>query len=425
MKSLKDLKLCIIGMGYVGLPLAVEFGKIRSVWGFDTNHERIRRLIKGEDTTFEITGQELKLATKLKLTSNFEEIKDVNCFIITVPTPIDKNKKPDLTYILHASKMVGEVLTKGDLVIFESTVFPGATEEECVPVIEQASGLTFNKHFFVGYSPERINPGDKKHSLISVKKVTSGSTAATAKLVDELYQEIIKAGTHLAGSIKIAEAAKVIENVQRDLNIALVNELSIIFQKLGIESEEVFKAAESKWNFMPFRPGLVGGHCIGIDPYYLTFKAETIGYTPKVILAGREMNDGMGELVAQNLIKAMQNSKTILQDAKILIMGATFKENCPDIRNAKIKDTILELKAYKIVVEIFDPWVSNEEIMREYNCNPVTQPQKNHYDAIIIAVAHNEFKAMGVRNIRSFGKSKHFLYDLKYVFKSSETDMRL
>ena len=309
--------------------------------------------------------------------------------------------------------------------IFESTVFPGATEEECVPVIEKASGLTFNKHFFVGYSPERINPGDKKHSLVSVKKVTSGSTTATAKLVDELYQEIIKAGTHLAGSIKIAEAAKVIENVQRDLNIALVNELSIIFHKLGIESEEVFKAAESKWNFMPFRPGLVGGHCIGIDPYYLTFKAETLGYKPKVILAGRQMNDGMGELVAQNLIKAMQNAKTILEDAKILIMGATFKENCPDIRNAKIKDTILKLKAYKIVVEIFDPWVSNEEITREYNCNPVTQPQKITMTQSSLLVAHNEFKAMGVRNIRSFGKSKHLLYDLKYVFESSETDMRL
>ena len=421
----QDLRLAIIGLGYVGLPLAVEFAKNRPVIGFDINKKRIRELKMGRDSTLETTEGELREAKFLSYTTNPEELKSANCFILAVPTPIDKHRKPDLIPLLKASETVGKFLKKGDVVIYESTVYPGATEEECVPMLEKYSGLKFNQDFFCGYSPERINPGDKEHRLATVKKVTSGSTREVANLVDSLYKEIITAGTHKAESIKVAEAAKVIENTQRDLNIALINELAIIFNKMGIDTEAVLKAAGSKWNFLPFRPGLVGGHCIGVDPYYLTFKAEAIGYRPRIILAGRHLNDSMGVYVVSQLIDAMIKKTIPIDGANVLIMGLTFKENCPDVRNTLVIDMINELAQYGCNVEVFDPWVDVEEAQSECGVLPIEEPEKNKYDAIIMAVAHDEIKELGYEKIREYGKNPHLLYDLKYLFGAEHTDLRL
>lgn len=371
---MKDLKVAVVGLGYVGLPLAVEFGKKRTVVGFDINQGRIAELRQGIDSTLEVDAAELKEASELSFTSNLQDLQKCNVFIVTVPTPIDEHKQPDLTPLVKASESIGKVLKKGDIVIYESTVYPGATEEDCVPVLEKFSGLRFNEDFFAGYSPERINPGDKEHRVSSIKKVTSGSTPEIAELVDSLYREIITAGTHKASSIKVAEAAKVIENTQRDLNIALINELAIIFNRMGIDTEAVLKAAGTKWNFMPFRPGLVGGHCIGVDPYYLTHKAQSIGYHPEIILAGRRLNDGMGAYVVSQLVKAMLKRRIHVDGARVLLMGLTFKENCPDLRNTKVVDIVRELAEYNIQVDVFDPWVSAEDAMHEYGITPVGTP---------------------------------------------------
>tara|TARA_A200000113_G_scaffold159546_1_gene144283 strand:- start:7976 stop:9253 length:1278 start_codon:yes stop_codon:yes gene_type:complete len=425
MKPPKQLDICIIGMGYVGLPLAVEFGRIRPTLGFDIDERRIEELKKGVDSTFEVTQKELSSSKKLKFTSDINQINSANCFIISVPTPIDEKKLPDFSALSKASEMVGKILKTGDIVIYESTVYPGATEEKCVPILEQNSELRFNRDFFCGYSPERINPGDKKHRLVDIKKITSGSTPQTAQVVDDLYSEIITAGTHKTRTIKVAEAAKVIENVQRDLNIALVNELSIIFQKLGIDTEEVLKAAETKWNFIPFRPGLVGGHCIGVDPYYLTFKSQDVGYKPQVILSGRQLNDRMGKHVAATLLKEMTSKGIDVKGANVLILGVTFKENCPDIRNTKVTDIIHELMQFDAKVEIYDPWASPAQVKLELNLSCISYPQKQYYDAIIISVAHREFKAMNADVIRSFGKETHILYDLKFVLGREQSDLRL
>jgi UDP-N-acetyl-D-galactosamine dehydrogenase len=423
--SLGQIKLAVIGLGYVGLPLAVEFSRIRSVVGFDINPKRISELSSGHDHTLEVSNDELRLASALTFTANVADLKQCNVYIVTVPTPIDKHKQPDLTPLIAASEMLGSVLAKGDLVVYESTVYPGATEDDCVPVLEQVSGLTFNSDFYAGYSPERINPGDKEHRVSTIKKVTSGSTAEIAELVDALYGEIITAGTHKAGSIKIAEAAKVIENTQRDVNIALINELAMIFNKMGIDTEEVLKAAGSKWNFLPFRPGLVGGHCIGVDPYYLTHKAESIGYYPQMILAGRRVNDGMGVYIAGQLVKALIKKQIQVCGARILIMGLAFKENCPDLRNTKVVDIIAELKEYRINVEVFDPWVDKDAALREYDIVPISEPEIGAYDAIIMAVAHTQFKELGASAIRALGKDNHVIYDLKYVLNADESDIRL
>lgn len=371
---MKDLKVAVVGLGYVGLPLAVEFGKKRTVVGFDINQGRISELRQGIDSTLEVDAAELKEASELSFTFNLQDLQKCNVFIVTVPTPIDEHKQPDLTPLVKASESIGKVLKKGDIVIYESTVYPGATEEDCVPVLEKFSGLRFNEDFFAGYSPERINPGDKEHRVSSIKKVTSGSTPEIAELVDSLYREIITAGTHKASSIKVAEAAKVIENTQRDLNIALINELAIIFNRMGIDTEAVLKAAGTKWNFMPFRPGLVGGHCIGVDPYYLTHKAQSIGYHPEIILAGRRLNDGMGAYVVSQLVKAMLKRRIHVDGARVLLMGLTFKENCPDLRNTKVVDIVRELAEYNIQVDVFDPWVSAEDAMHEYGITPVGTP---------------------------------------------------
>ena len=422
---LQDLKLAIIGLGYVGLPLAVEFGKKRSVIGFDINQKRIDELKLGRDETLETTEQELRDANLLTYSTNPDDLKTANCFIVTVPTPIDSHKRPELTPLIKASETVGSLLKKGDVVIYESTVYPGATEEDCVPVLEKHSGLKFNQDFFCGYSPERINPGDKEHRVTTIKKVTSGSTPEIAELVDALYNEIITAGTYKAESIKVAEAAKVIENTQRDLNIALINELAIIFNKMGIDTQAVLKAAGSKWNFLPFRPGLVGGHCIGVDPYYLTHKAESIGYHPQIILAGRRLNDGMGPYVVSQLIKAMIKKTIQIEGARVLIMGLAFKENCPDLRNTRVVDIIHELKQYNCNVDVFDPWIDVEKAQHEYGLMPIQQPQKNRYDAIILAVAHDGIKELGAEKIREYGKNHHLLYDLKYLFSAEQTDLRL
>lgn len=423
--KLSDLRLAIIGLGYVGLPLAVEFGKRRQVVGFDISQRRIDALQCGNDFTLETTREELNQASHLSYTTNIEELRACNVFIVTVPTPIDDFKRPDLTPLLSASETVGTVLKKGDIVIYESTVYPGATEEDCVPVLEKFSGLQFNRDFFCGYSPERINPGDKAHRLTSIRKVTSGSTPEIALLVDALYNEIIEAGTHRAESIRVAEAAKVIENTQRDLNIALINELAIIFNKMGIDTEAVLQAAGSKWNFLPFRPGLVGGHCIGVDPYYLTHKAQEIGYHPEIILAGRRLNDGMGAYVVAQLVKNMLRRRIQVEGAKVLVMGLTFKENCPDLRNTRVIDIIEELQEYHCDVDVYDPWVTAEDAQHEYGINPVTHLQSGHYDGVILAVAHRQFKAMGVKAVRELGKPVHVLYDLKYVFDRAESDLRL
>jgi len=420
-----DTKLGIIGLGYVGLPLAVEFGKKFATVGFDINDTRINELKFGKDSTLEITNEEISLSKKLKFTSNTDDLKSCAIFIITVPTPIDLNKKPDLLPLLNASQLVGSLLKKNDLVIYESTVFPGATEEFCVPVLERNSNLKFNQDFFCGYSPERINPGDKERNVTSIKKVTSGSTPEIADLVDGLYNTIVDAGTYKAKSIKVAEAAKVIENTQRDINIALINELSIIFNKLDIDTEAVLKAAETKWNFLPFRPGLVGGHCIGIDPYYLTHKAIEVGYHPEIILAGRRLNDNMGSYVADQVTKLMIKKRIHVVDASILIMGLTFKENCPDIRNSKVVDLVSELKGYNCHVDVYDPWVDIKRAEAEYNLSLIKEPELGKYDAIIMAVAHEEFKELTSEEVRRYGKEENIIFDIKFLFEESEVDGRL
>lgn len=423
--QLKDIKLSIVGLGYVGLPLAVEFGRKRTVVGFDINLRRIDELKAGNDFTLETTQEELAAAKHLSYTTNLDDLRACNCYIVTVPTPIDEHKRPDLTPLIKASETVGKVLKKGDIVIYESTVYPGCTEEDCVPVLEKHSGLKFNQDFFCGYSPERINPGDKEHRVTTIKKVTSGSTPEIADLVDALYNEIITVGTHKAESIKVAEAAKVIENTQRDLNIALINELALIFNKMGIDTEAVLKAAGSKWNFLPFRPGLVGGHCIGVDPYYLTHKAQAIGYHPEIILAGRRLNDSMGAYVVAQLVKAMTKRRIQVEGARVLVMGLTFKENCPDLRNTRVVDIVAELKDYNCVVDVYDPWVTVEEAQHEYRITPIDKPDNGSYDAVILAVAHHQFKVMGAAAIRALGKPGSVIYDLKYVLSTQESDLRL
>lgn len=423
--KLADIRLAIVGLGYVGLPLAVEFGRKRAVVGFDIHAPRIAELQAGEDHTLETTPEELAQADKLSFTTDPAALKDCNCFIVTVPTPIDEHKRPDLTPLIKASVTVGRALKPGAIVIYEFTVYPGATEEDCVPVLERFSGLKYNRDFFCGYSPERINPGDKEHRVASIKKVTSGSTPEVAELVDALYCEIVVAGTHRAESIKVAEAAKVIENTQRDVNIALINELAIIFNKMGIDTEAVLKAAGSKWNFLPFRPGLVGGHCIGVNPYYLTHKAQAIGYHPEIILAGRQLNDSMGVYVVSQLVKAMTRRRIQVEGASVLILGLAFKENCPDIRNTRVIDIVTELREYNCLVDVHDPWVSAEESRVEYGLELVKEPQPNRYDAIVVAVAHRQFRELGVQGVRRWGRQDHVLYDLKYVFDADQADIRL
>ena len=423
--TIDKIKVGIIGLGYVGLPLAVEFGKKRKTIGFDINLFRVNELSSGHDSTLECSTSELAESTLLSYTSNLEELKQCNVYIVTVPTPIDEHKQPDLTPLIKASEALGTIISKGDVIIYESTVYPGATEEDCVPVVEKVSGLKFNQDFYVGYSPERINPGDKEHRVTSILKVTSGSTPEIAELIDQLYSTIITAGTYKASSIKVAEAAKVIENTQRDVNIALINELSIIFNKLGIDTLEVLEAAGTKWNFLPFRPGLVGGHCIGVDPYYLTHKAQRIGYHPEMILAGRRLNDGMGGYVVSQLVKNMLKKRIHVNGANVLVMGLSFKENCPDLRNSKVVDIISELKEYNINVDVIDPWCSKQEAINKYGITICEENKQGYYDAIIMAVAHDSFKKMGVEAIRSKGKPKHILYDLKYLLNKEDTDMRL
>jgi len=420
-----NIKLAVIGLGYVGLPLAVAFGKKRDVLGYDINQDRISELLNNFDATLEISAEELKLANGLTFTDQLKDLEGCNCYIITVPTPIDKNKLPDLNPLRHATNAIGSILKKGDIVIYESTVYPGATEEIAIPILESLSKLKFNIDFFLGYSPERINPGDKKHTINSVIKLTSGSTTEVAVLIDQLYSSIIDAGTYLVSSIQIAEAAKVIENTQRDVNIALINELSIIFNKLGIDSEEILKAAATKWNFLPFKPGLVGGHCIGVDPYYLTFKAQSMGYEPEIILAGRRLNDGMSKYVVDELVREMELKNIEIEYSKVLVMGVTFKENCPDLRNSKVIDIILELEKLNIQVDCIDPWISKSAQSVYEGINFINEASNSTYDAIILAVAHDHFLNMNIDEIRNFGKEKHLIYDLKYLFPSNDTDLRL
>lgn len=425
--NLEDIKLAVIGLGYVGLPLAVEFGKKRPVVGFDINQKRIADLISGIDNTLEVSAEEMKEASQLSFTHEIANLSGSNCFIVTVPTPIDDHKNPDLTPLIRASETVGKILKEGDIVIYESTVYPGCTEEICIPILEKQAGLKFNQDFFAGYSPERINPGDKEHRVSTIKKVTSGSTPMVADLIDALYNQVVVVGTHKAPSIKVAEAAKVIENTQRDLNIGLINELAIIFNKLGIDTEAVLQAAGSKWNFLPFRPGLVGGHCIGVDPYYLTHKAEAIGYHPQIILAGRRLNDSMGVYVVAQLVKAMTKKRIHVDGAKVLVMGLAFKENCPDLRNTRVIDIVNELQEYNCQVDVYDPWAEVKEAQHEYGITPIAQSAlaPKTYDAIILAVGHSEFKAMGAHKIRALGKDVHILYDIKYLLDSTESDLRL
>ncbi|MYM82943.1 Vi polysaccharide biosynthesis UDP-N-acetylglucosamine C-6 dehydrogenase TviB [Duganella sp. FT50W] len=420
-----NTSIAIIGLGYVGLPLAVEFGKLYPTLGFDINTQRIAELRDGVDHTLETDADELASATHLSFSTDAEDLRAASVYIVTVPTPIDDHKQPDLTPLQRASELLGKVIKQGDIAVFESTVYPGATEEYCVPIIEQVSGLQYNRDFYIGYSPERINPGDKAHRLTTITKVTSGSTPEAADFVDALYGSIIEAGTHKAASIRVAEAAKVIENTQRDLNIALMNELTIIFNKLGIDTEDVLKAAGTKWNFLPFRPGLVGGHCIGVDPYYLTHKAESIGYHPQVILAGRRINDSMGGYVAGQLVKEMLKRRIQIDGANILVLGLTFKENCPDLRNTKVISIIDELKEYNVKIDVYDPWVSAEAARHEYGILPINKPQNGHYDAVVLAVAHNEFREIGAAGLRALGKPEHVLYDLKYVLDQADSDIRL
>ena len=426
MKDISKIEIAVIGLGYVGLPLAVEFGKKRSVVGFDIDKRRIKDLKDRKDKTLVITEDELNDAKYLNLTSKSEDLTECNFYIVTVPTPIDKDNKPDLKPLYEASKLVGSILKKNDIVVYESTVFPGATEEECVPILEEKSNLKFNEDFFVGYSPERINPGDKEHTLTKIIKVTSGSTNDSAILIDKLYKEIIEAGTHLAPSIKVAEAAKVIENTQRDLNIALVNELAIIFNMMSLETKDVLKAAQTKWNFLPFKPGLVGGHCIGVDPYYLTYKSESLGYVPEVILAGRKLNDRMGTYVAEEFIKEIiKRGLDKENNPKILILGLTFKENSSDLRNNKTVDIYNHLKNKGYQIDVYEPLASSKETESLYGFELVEYPVKNYYEGIILAVSHKIFKDMGVKEIRSFGKVEHVLYDLKNTFEIKDSDLRL
>ena len=421
----KDLRLAVIGLGYVGLPLAMEFAKNREVIGFDINEERIQNLQNGIDSTLEVSDSILQNSKKLKFTSSPNDLELCNCFIVTVPTPIDEKKQPNLGPLLSASKMIGAFLKKGDIVIYESTVYPGATEEDCGPVLEQTSNLKLNRDFYLGYSPERINPGDKSHKLSNIIKITSGSTPEIAEIIDDLYLTIALAGTHKAESIKVAEAAKVIENTQRDVNIALINELALIFKKLDIDTESVLNAAGTKWNFLPFQPGLVGGHCIGVDPYYLTKKAQSVGYMPEIILAGRRLNDSMGVNVAAELAQEMISKKIELDRANILVLGLTFKENCPDVRNSKVVDVINALRNLVFNVDIYDPWVSDQDCMAQHQLTLVSELKEDYYDGVLIAVAHDEFKLMGIKKIKKLCKKESVIYDLKYLFDSNLTDLRL
>jgi len=425
MLNLRKCRIGVVGLGYVGLPLAVEFGKRFDTVGFDLKTARIKELAAGKDSTLECSRAELKSANKLRYTDNVKELRRCNVYIVTVPTPIDSYKRPDLTPLEKASASLGTVLRKGDIVIYESTVYPGCTEEVCIPILEKVSGLKFNKDFFAGYSPERINPGDKQHRLPSIKKVTSGSTPEVADFVDELYRSIITAGTHKASSLKVAEAAKVIENTQRDVNIALINELALIFNRLDIDTEEVLIAAGTKWNFLPFRPGLVGGHCIGVDPYYLTHKAQEIGYNPEMILAGRRLNDNMALYVAGEVVKLMTGKRIHVKGSKILMFGLTFKENCPDLRNSKVIDIITELQKYGAKVDVFDPWIDAREAYHEYGVKPLRKLGRTRYDTAVMAVSHNEFKEMGVKGVRKQLKAKSVVYDIKHVFKRAQVDGRL
>ena len=422
---MKNKKIAIIGLGYVGLPLAIEFGKKRTVIGFDANIKRVNELIDNNDSNLEISTQEFIDSIYLSYTSRLDNIKDCCIYIITVPTPINKDKKPDLTMLISSSEAIGTILKKGDIVIYESTVYPGATEEVCIPILEKESGLEFNKDFHCGYSPERINPGDKEHRLVNIKKVTSGSTSEIAIKIDNLYKEIITAGTFIASSIKVAEAAKVIENTQRDVNIALINELSIIFNKLDIDTESVLEAASTKWNFLPFKPGLVGGHCIGVDPYYLTDKAVKVGYKPEMILSGRRLNDSMGPYIAEQVSKLMTKKRINVVDSNILIMGLTFKENCPDIRNTRVIDIVEKFVELNSNVDVYDPWVKKDAAELEYNINLINKLDLCKYDAIILAVAHDKFKEISLEHIKSFAKENHIIYDVKYLFNSNDVDGRL
>ncbi len=425
MRDLKDARIGVIGLGYVGLPLAVAFGRRLPTLGFDIDAARVEELRGGVDTTLEVEAADLAAANMLECSASTEKLSRCNTFIVTVPTPIDRHKRPDLRPLESASRTVGAVLKTGDVVIYESTVYPGATEEVCVPILERESGLQFNKDFFVGYSPERINPGDKEHRLETIVKVVAGSTPDCADYVDGLYSGIVTAGTHRAPSIRVAEAAKVIENTQRDVNIALINELALIFQRLGIDTEQVLEAAGSKWNFLPFRPGLVGGHCIGVDPYYLTHKAQEIGYHPEMILAGRRINDNMGLHVALQVAKLMMGRGILVAGSRVLVMGLTFKENCPDIRNTRVIDVIEEIGNYGADVDVWDPWVDADEVRREYGLEVISRPDDGCYDAIVLAVAHREFEEMGSASVRALGKANHVLYEVKYVFPSAEVDGRL
>ncbi len=417
--------IAIIGLGYVGLPLAIEFGKIRSVIGYDISSDRLVDLNNNIDSTLEVSKKDFDDAIFLTYSSKLEETKNCEIYIITVPTPIDKYKKPDLRPLKKATKSVSKFLNKGDIVIYESTVYPGATEEVCVPLLEKYSGLKFNKDFYCGYSPERINPGDKSHRLTDIKKIISGSTPKIADEIDTLYNEIITAGTHKAPSIKVAEAAKVIENTQRDVNIALINELSKIFNKLNIDTQSVLDAASTKWNFLPFSPGLVGGHCIGVDPYYLTYKAKSVGYTPEIILAGRRINDSMGSYIAQQVLILMKHKSIEVVEAKILIMGLTFKENCPDLRNSKVIDLVNEFENLHCNVEVFDPWVSKDEVENNFNITIIEEPVEKKYDCIILAVAHDYFKKIPKERIKSFVKNKSVIYDVKHLLEREIVDGRL
>jgi UDP-N-acetyl-D-galactosamine dehydrogenase len=425
MIHLRKCRIGVVGLGYVGLPLAVEFGKHFDTLGFDIKPHRIAELASGRDSTLEVSRAELKSAARLTFSTDMTDLKRCRVFIVTVPTPIDDYKRPDLTPLVKSSETVGKALTKGAVVVYESTVYPGCTEEVCVPILERESGLKFNQDFFVGYSPERINPGDKQHRLTTIRKITSGSTPDAAEFVDKLYASIISAGTHKASSIRVAEAAKVIENTQRDVNIALINELALIFNRLGIDTEEVLNAAGTKWNFLPFRPGLVGGHCIGVDPYYLTHKAQAIGYHPEMILAGRRLNDNMALYVAGEIIKLMTAKRIHVKGARTLVLGMTFKENCPDIRNSKVIDVVRELEKYGAVVDIYDPWADGQECRHEYGVRPIRTLKPRTYDAAVLAVAHREFHDIGAAGVRRLCKKNHVVYDIKHVFRAAEVDGRL
>jgi len=418
-------RIAVIGLGYVGLPLALEFGKKYETIGFDVNRGRVQDLILGQDRNLEASSEEIRSSKMLHFSADIDALRECNIYIVTVPTPIDQDKFPDLTPLRNASKMIGELLSKGDIVIYESTVFPGATEEICVPILEKQSNLVFNEGFYCGYSPERINPGDKTHNLTSIKKVTSGSTPEIACEVDELYKSIINAGTHKVSTIKVAEASKVIENTQRDINIALMNELALIFNRLEIDTEEVLQAAGSKWNFLPFRPGLVGGHCIGVDPFYLTHKAIEVGYHPDLILAGRRLNDSMGTYVAEQVLRLMNKKRINVVDSNVLIMGLAFKENCPDLRNTRVVDLISVFKSVHCNIDVYDPWVNKECAKDECDILPIDYPVEEKYDAIVLAVAHNEIKKMGITTLMKFAKSNCVIYDIKYILPADVVDGRL